>query len=169
LEPADDPAVSMADLWRDLASADARVGLRAVGLLVRRGDRAVEALRGLVRPVTEEECRPIRRLLADLDSDEFRTRQKAQDGLSRLHVEWLPLFEAVLEAKSSLEVKRRVEGLLRGQRYAWSPEMLRRLRAVQVLERIGSAEAERQLEELGNGLAWSCLTRDAGAARERRR
>jgi WD40 repeat protein len=166
-EPAGDPAVSMGDLWRDLASADARVGQRAVGLLVRRGNRAVETLRGLMRPVTEEECRPVRRLLADLDSDEFQTRQKAQDGLSRLHVEWLPLFEAVLEARPSLEVKRRVEVLLRKQRYAWSPEMLRRLRAVQVLERIGSAEAERLLEALERGLAWSCLTRDARAARER--
>jgi hypothetical protein len=55
-------------------------------------------------------------------------------------------------------------GAVRGAR---SPEALRHLRAVEVLERIGNAEAREALEKLADGVPEARLTREAKLTLER--
>jgi hypothetical protein len=69
-----------------------------------------------------------------------------------------------LSGKPSAEVRKRVEELLAGVRQVRSPEVLRRLRAVQVLERIGAPEARRLLEALAGGAPAARETRAAKAS-----
>jgi WD40 repeat protein len=158
----------LARLWGDLASPDARVGYRAIGTLTAHPDQAVAFLRERLRPVTEKECGPVRKHLADLDSDDFDTRERATAGLGRLHAEWAPLFHGVLASKPSLEVYRRLWPLLAQPHMTrWSPGMLQRLRAVHALERIGTQAAQRLLKRVANGLPEARLTQDAEDALRR--
>ena len=73
-----------------------------------------------------------------------------------------------LAASSSPEVQQRAVVLLGAiDYYAMPPGRLREIRAVQTLERIGTPEARRLLEEVAEGEPLAPLTRDARAAAER--
>src|SRR5262249_28456543 len=63
------------DAWADLASADSAVGWAAVGRLA--DDAAIALLRKHLRPFTAADSERIAKLVASLDSDEFRTRDRA--------------------------------------------------------------------------------------------
>jgi hypothetical protein len=80
-----------------------------------------------------------------------------------------PALRHVLSAKPSLEVQRRVEQLMsRLPSYPInSPERLRTIRAIQVLERLGTADARRLLGELTVGAAEALLTHEARRAMNR--
>jgi hypothetical protein len=70
-------------------------------------------------------------------------------------------------ARPSAEVRTQADSLLRGLPLVRSPELLRRLRAIQALERIGSPGARRLLDTLARGAPAARQTRDAKAALER--
>jgi WD40 repeat protein len=164
--PAEKPdARRLAALWDDLASEDARKAYRALGTLAAHPAAAVPLLRARVRAVSEEDCRPVRRLLAELDSDDFATRQKATAALGKLQADWLPLFFEALRRAPSLEAERRIRRLLAEPHKArWSPDMLRRLRAVAVLERVGTPGARAVLREVAKGVPEARLTQEARSA-----
>src|SRR5262249_23069086 len=79
--------------------------------------------------------------------------QKAMRELSELGPLAGPALHAVLETGPSLEVRRRVEVLLKKLDGPPDAETLRTLRAVGALESIGSAEARRLLEKVAAGAA----------------
>jgi hypothetical protein len=69
---------------------------------------------------------------------------------------------------SSLEARRRLEALLqRLESPITSTETLRRLRAVEALEHIGSPEARQVLQTLTEGAPQALLTREAKTALKR--
>jgi hypothetical protein len=73
-------------------------------------------------------CRRIARLIGDLDCDRFTTREEAAAELERLEEGAKPALRKALEGQPSLEVRRRVEPLLRRMEEATqSPERLRAL------------------------------------------
>ena len=73
----------------------------------------------------------------------------------------------LLAGNPSLECRRRAELLLAKSENALSPEQLRLIRAVVVLEWIGTTEARELLGTLAKGEPESRLTRLAQAARAR--
>src|SRR5207244_398160 len=93
--------------------------------------------------------RELRRLTgfaADLNSDQFAVREEAAKELEAVGETAAGALRAGLAEKSSLEARRRVERLLEKLRGPVTrPETLRALRAVAVLEDIGSAEARQIL------------------------
>ena len=107
--------------------------------------------------------------IADLDSDDFATRERATAELQ----EHGPLVaaalrEVVAKTSSSAEARLRAEDLLRKiTRGPISPRELRALRAVEVLEWIGTKEARARLLELTKGAADGRLTREAASACKR--
>src|SRR5262249_54099418 len=113
----------------------------------------------------------VRRLLADLDSDRFQVRQKTTAELEQLGELILPAVEQALRAKNNLEKELRVKSLHErfgpGNLLGGSPEQLRQLRAVEVLEKAGGAEARELLRRLAVGAPAARLTREARAALER--
>src|SRR5262249_44104941 len=98
----------------------------------------------------------------------FKVRQQAARELEQMPAEWeFVLREAILD-QVELELRRRLEDIrVAPALRQYSPEALRSLRAVQVLERVGTAEARRLLKRLSEGLPGARLTQDARAALQR--
>jgi hypothetical protein len=110
------------------------------------------------------EAARIARLIADLDHDDFDTRQKASKELDRLAPANLPALRKALARPASLEAYRRLERILaRHPEGRLSPDELRTLRAVHALEEAG-LEARFLLRKLAGGAPDALLTRDARAA-----
>ena len=77
------------------------------------------------------------------------------------------LLRTSLEEPSSVETRRRVESVLASLEKIDSSDLLRRLRAIQALELIGTAQAKEILEAVARGAARARETREAQAALQR--
>jgi WD40 repeat protein len=149
--------------WADLASASARRAHTAIWKL-RGTEQAVPLLRKRISPVERVPAERLQQLLADLDSNQFARREAAAKALAELEELALPVLEQALQANPSPEKRRRIEKLLAVPRVVRSPEKLRGLRAVEVLEYIGTPEARAVLEHLARGAVEARLTREAQAS-----
>jgi hypothetical protein len=109
----------------------------------------------------------VKKLIAQLDDDRFAERARAAKELPALDELAVPDLRAAARESISLEQRRRVEALLKRSGIVSNPEVLRSLRAIEVLERVGSAEARRVLASLARGAREARLTREAKAAVER--
>jgi HEAT repeat protein len=103
------------------------------------------------------------KLLTDLGSDRFATREEATRALERLGPEAEAELRKALEAKPSAEVRLRIERHLD----RLQTDESRHVRAVAVLEKVGTPEARQQLRRLADGAPPARLTREAKAALER--
>jgi WD40 repeat protein len=154
--------------WDDL-SGDAPKAQRAAWVFASGGAQAVALLRARLRPVPEEKLRLVEKLVAELNSEKFSVREKASKDLESIGDAAEPALLKALAADPSLEVRRRVQTLLSRLTVVRSPETLRTLRAIQALERIGSAEAREVLERLGQGAVLARETVESRAALARLR
>jgi WD40 repeat protein len=162
--PAAAAARGLEGLWADLAGDDAARAYRAVNGLAAAPAPAVAYLRDRLRPVPEVEPRRVRRLLADLDSNEFAAREAAARELAALGERVEPALRRALKESPSAEVRRRLGDLLTAPKGPPPPNTLRALRAVWVLERVGTPEARKVLEELAQGAPAARQTAEAKAA-----
>jgi hypothetical protein len=155
-------------LWVDLAGEDARTAHRAGWTMAGESLRAVAFLNRRLQPVPEPDRERTQRLIADLDSEKFAARQQAVQHLGQLGEPVVPLLKEALAKQPSAEAKRHLEELLdRAEALPTSGEALRALRAVGVLERIGTAAARQVLQRLAGGVPTVRLTREAKAALDR--
>jgi hypothetical protein len=155
-------------LWRDL-DGNARTAHRALARLAKAPAEAVTLVREHLPPAPgrSPEPREIARWIADLDSDRFQTRQQATRALRETGRIGECAMEEALKGTPSLEQKLRLEELLRRlHRTGVAAEMLRPVRALELLERIGTPEARRLVEELAAGNPASDLTRYAEEVRQ---
>ncbi|AWM40905.1 ECF RNA polymerase sigma factor SigM [Gemmata obscuriglobus] len=152
-------------LWADLAATDAGKAHAALARLTAAPAVTVPAVRERVRPAPEPDVRLLAQLVRDLNSEEFAAREKASQELGRLGES---VEAAVKSARkgASPEAARRCDELLT-KLAVLSGDRLRGVRAVEVLERIGTPEAVTVLESLARGAPQARLTRDARAARDR--
>jgi hypothetical protein len=163
--PADPAPADLDGLWADLADADAARAFRAFWRLADSPGKAVALLRKRLRPDDNPEAKRIAQHLADLDSERFAEREKATRALAALGEAAAPALRRVLAGQPSPEVRRRVEGLLQKLEAALPDTWpLRQLRAVELLEQVGTPEARRLLETLADGTPEARLTREARAA-----
>jgi hypothetical protein len=153
-------------LWDGLSGGDAAKAYQSKRALVS-GEQAVPLLRERVRPVRLEPGQ-LARLVAGLEARQFKTRDKAAKELAKLGELARPALTRALEGKPSLEVRRRIEDLLNTLSKALpSAEEVTALRAVEVLEGIGTAAARTVLNTLAGGDADARLTQEARAALRR--
>lgn len=165
-------AAELETLWSDLAGEDAGRAYKAIRQLAASPTAAVRFLRKQVSPVSPGDEKRLAGLIADLDSDDFATRQKAAMELEKIGESALPAYRKALEGKPSLEVRRHLDILLDKERRAWwdiSGERLRSLRAIEVLELAGTEEARDVLKTLAAGAAGARLTEEAKEANIRAR
>jgi hypothetical protein len=146
---------------RDGAAVRAYVALLA---LARTPREALWHLRDPAPP-KEADADRVRRVIAELDANSFTRRQLAMEGLKKLG-EWAvtPLYQALAD-RPSLEMRRRIEALLKELDPLRSGDQrLLAAHAATLLEHIGSPAARQMLERLIREAPDSDLARDARAA-----
>jgi sugar lactone lactonase YvrE len=156
----------VAGLWSMLGDDSAAGAFVAMRTLLANPEPAVALLRKRLRPTPFLDVKVAAQLLHDLDADAFAVREKAAADLEALGENAEPLLRKALQEKPSAEVKRRIDRILESPDFA-APRRLRTVRAVEVLERIGSADARKLLENLAAGADAALMTREARAAVER--
>jgi WD40 repeat protein len=157
-------------LWKDLAGTNAEAAYRAIGKVAAAGNQAILFLRAHLHPAPEIDRKRVSSWLAELDSRQFPTREKATQELDRLGESADLLLRKALQEPRSLEAGRRLQRIV--QKLAGpitSPSQLQALRAVEVLEHIGTPEAVQVLEVLSKGCPETRLTKEAGASLKRLR
>ena len=108
------------------------------------------------------------RLFADLDSNTFAIREKATKALAGYGESAVPGVRKRLERGASIEVRERVTAFLaEHEQSVPSADRVRQIRAVELLEGIGSPAAKEVLTRLTTGDATAPLTLDAVAAVKR--
>jgi hypothetical protein len=136
-------------LWQTLGDTEASRANRAVGGLVAVPKRAIaiikERFRGKRQPPDPEQ---IAKLIADLDDDAFKVRERATRELTAIGPNAAEALRQALTEMPSEEARRRIEELLRRLGKGGDPDRLRALRAIEVLERIGTPAAKDLLREL---------------------
>ena len=155
-------------LWGALAGEDAGPAYEAMWALAATPRQAVPYLRNrMPRQMVVDEDK-VRQLLAELDHDQFTVRERATRELAQMRDAAEPLLRAHLAATTSPEVIQRIGLLLESvSQSVGDADMLRGLRAVEVLERIATPEATATLEELAQGASSSRLRTRARAAVQR--
>jgi WD40 repeat protein len=150
--------------WKDLASADAGKAYRAI-LALSADPGGAAFLREKVKASPKIPTIKIRQLVKNLDSGTFATRVAATTALKNLGEAADAELRTLLRGNLPLEQHRRIVDVLETRGLMESdPDRLRALRSVEVLERVGSAEARSVLGELANGASGARLTREAAGA-----
>jgi WD40 repeat protein len=158
-------AEQLAKAWADLAGADAPRAFQSRWALAGAPAEVLPLLKERLRPAQAADAQQVRRWLAALESDQFNVRRQAQAALEELGDLAEPALRQTLAANPTLEVRRRVEEILKQLRRPVSqPETLRSLRALGVLETIATAPARQLIEELAAGAPEARLTQEAKAA-----
>jgi WD40 repeat protein len=168
LQPVKAPSAAEREaLWTALGGADGAEAYRAIRALAAGPDDTVAFLRERLRAAPVKEL-PVAKLLGELSSDRFSTRQAASAALAKIGTEAEQFLRQALAEERPLEAQRRLEVVLAElQRRKLTEADLQQLRAVALLERIGTAEARKLIETLAAGWPAARQTREAQAALQR--
>ncbi len=160
------------ELIRSLDGSDAGKASSAIHHLVGMGDRAVNPLGVAVSAIlvaAEQrvvKVEQIERWITDLDSSEFKIRQAATDNLRANGDLAESAIRPALQKRPVLETRRRLELVLTSIENGTplSPSLVFAIRAIEVLERIGSAQAKALLSKLAARAATFCTDSRRGEA-----
>jgi hypothetical protein len=153
-------------LWEDLASTSVPRVVAAMRTLAALPTRSVPHAKKQLAPVKPAGAKRVAELLADLDSDAFAVRERAEKELAGFGEGVKGELEPALkEPGKSLEFRRRVERLLEAfSERQLSAARMRELRILRVLEYAATPEARQVLAELAAGAAGAKLTNEARAS-----
>jgi WD40 repeat protein len=158
------------EFWKDLGSGDGSLAEAAIRQLSTSQDGVVPFLAGKLKPAPTFDQATIDRHVADLRSTRFAVRKAAEDALARIGKRALPALKKVLSDRPELELKRRIELLMKQiDRADLSQDVLQQVRAVEVLEHIRTPEALKVIEALAKGATEDILTTESEAALRRLR
>jgi hypothetical protein len=155
-------------LWQDLGGSDAAKALEAVHRLRLAPEQAVPYFKERLKPVPPADAERIKKLLADLESEQFAVRQKATAELEKLGDLAAHSIREALKGQPPLETRQRLERLLdKAEAPGGTADRLRALRAVAALEQVGTADARALLEALAKGAPGCWVTLEAEGALQR--
>jgi WD40 repeat protein len=153
--------------WKQLVSEDGPAAHTAVNALVASPQQTMAFLKTHLQPTaTTIDTVSVEKLLGQLDSADFKVRQQSQEDLLKLGEQVVPHIEKALAGKITLERQRRLEQL-HAELTTAAPldgSRLQVVRAIEVLERIGSADARLLLGTLADGAPGALATLQARAA-----
>ena len=145
------PVLDAAQRWKELAHPDASVAMKAVWDLAGDPSKSVPLLSEKLAQVRGEgpSVQEIQKWIADLDDEEWPVRERASKRLQAVGSHALASIKAAQERPVSPEAARRLNRLVLAiDPTALPTEDLVVLRGVQVLESIGSPEAQKVLHQL---------------------
>jgi WD40 repeat protein len=150
------------DIWNRLAESKGGRAARAMALLEDHPRLAVQFLQEHLAPASSPPPQQVERLLADLEARAFKVRKRAMEELAKLAELAEPFLRKRLKDNPPPETRHRLERLLKKLGgFVTGPERVRTLRAVEVLEHVGTPEARRLLQKLSAGAPAALLTRQA--------
>lgn len=166
--PAPQTPAEAEKLWDELASGSSVRANEAIWALASAPEQAVALARQKVQPAGDVERGAVERWVRELDHDRFAARQQATQRLHERLDMALPELQRALTADLSLEKRRRVERLLESwEHWRQSPERVRTLSIVLVLQHAGTAGARQMLQSLAAGAPEAELTDAAQRALRR--
>ena len=135
--------------WTELDDGDEAKRWRAFERFVAADVAAVAFLQAKLGPIRIDQAR-VDRLIAALDSEEFKVREQASRELAALGGTIEEVLRKARQKTTSAEVRVRIDVLLKrsGDRPTDTPLMRGRVRAVRVLEQIGGDRAIAVLKQL---------------------
>jgi RNA polymerase sigma factor (sigma-70 family) len=154
-------------VWADLA-ADPVKGFAAMRMLRSEPEKVIPFLKERTKLPSAPAAEVLKRLLADLDSEDFTTREKATEALGGYGESIRSDLEAELKRTTSAEARNRLTGLVT-RLDAMSPARIRLVRAVEALEGMSGKEVRSLLEFWASGTAGTALASEAKATLARRR
>ncbi len=155
-------------LWPELSS-DNDLRLQLVLKAFRAAPKpTVELFGKKVPPVSKELREKVEKAIAELDDDAFTKRDQAMKDLQSLAHQFAPLLEAKMKAAAAGEIRNRLTFILKQMGEEKQPaSLVMELRALNLLEQIGTKEARDLVERLSHGAAQARLTVEAQAVLER--
>ncbi len=159
-------ALSAVDLdahWAALRE-DARRSYRAMTALTAAPAQAVRLFRDKMKPIAVPDEKRVAELIRKLDSDAFGEREAAARELKALGEAAEAALRKALDGGLSAEARRRARGVLDA---VSGGDRLRSLRAAEVLEHIGDADARELLRRLAAGAPGAWLTQEASRSLQR--
>lgn len=158
-----------AALWEKLNGKSAREAWMAIRELTDRPDLALKIVRENVKPVAppaQPTADQVATMIDNLDAPAFAARENAMKDLKRLGKMVETELRKARDTTPSPETKERIEKLLTLILKPSVPNPTE-ARAVELLERIGNAEAKAELAKLAAGDPASLMTQDAAASLKR--
>jgi hypothetical protein len=152
--------------WIDLAKPESSAAFKAEGRFLGASAEAVKFFAEGIKPAEAPDTKQIQQLLAALDSDKFTERENASKALSDFGWHAKPYLEETIKTTKSEEVRGRIRKILDGLNKL-TPEQLRQVRAVLVLELINDDESKSLLKKWAGGFKGAVLTEEATAALKR--
>lgn len=157
-------ALSTQDLrhhWNNLAGADGEQAFDSFWVLASNPQATLPFLQHHLAPTPAVDNERIAKLIQTLDSADFSQRESAMEELAKLEELAEPALRKAQEAKPSLEVRRRLDTLLDAIRDApLSPDKRRQIRAITILEQVGSDKAQDLVQRLAKGAPAARQTRE---------
>ncbi len=150
----------LASAWTDLESRDARRALLAQSQFLAGPGEAIKIFSARIPAAEAIDPKRIERWIDDLDAAEFATRDAATTSLQNAIPQTGPLLEKRLAGNVTVEVRQRITQIL-SKREEKTPAQLRQIRAVHIMEQLGTAEAKALLQTWASGYADAELTRHA--------
>ena len=133
-------------LWNQMADIDAAAAYAAQQRLARAPSQAVCLCQARFFNTRQTSSEQIQRWITQLDDEEYEVREKASRNLENVEIEAAHALQTALKGNCSPEARRRMEALLeilKGKDFRIRP-----LRAVELLEQVGTAKAVDVLREL---------------------
>ena len=160
----------LASSWADLGSEEGGKAYAALRMLRADPAHSVPFLQDRLKPrAPRPDEKKLKQLIADLDADEFATREKASKELEKLGKNAEDTIRQALAAGPSVEAQKRLEKLLNllGEDRPLSADQQRDVRAVRMLEQAGTPEARKLLESLIKDSPGWWVTQEARTALKR--
>jgi len=153
----------LSDSWALLSGQDAAAAFDASARLIDDPARSVPFARKQLAKAQPFADEAIEKLIANLDSDDFNVREDASKNMAKLGWTAEPAMQKALAKTSSAEVKARLQRF-----FAALPEekfdaiTVFAARVTELLEQVGTPEAQDLLTELAKGPPSARLTQEAG-------
>jgi hypothetical protein len=153
-------------LWQSLAQPDAKFAYKARLQLKAASQQTLALFRQELKP-QKADAKQLADWIEQLGSTSFKQRESALTALEKAGDAAQQALESALARKPVLEEKLRIELLLGKIKPLPSGETLRALRAIVILEAIGSEDARTVLRDLAEGAPGARVTEAAKAALKR--
>jgi WD40 repeat protein len=153
-------------LWDALTDEDAAKGYQAIRSLIA-NPHTIPLLARELKPSVTAEAKLVRRLIAELDADDFNVRERAHRDLALLGAPAERFLAAARKTAQSPEQRQRLDELLFWHVGPPHPERVRILRAIEALEEIATPAAREILQRLAKGEPSALETQHARAALQR--